>query len=209
MRNGTQKLIGQKSLYQDTHSAATLCLDWQEPQPSWRLPGVKAVIALAPYCNPYMRQKTLGASAITAFAESHIGETPAGQACMPVVSDRAILTNRFFEFHSALYTKSSDAFSRSLKQIIELIANFRRTSDFANRLELVLNRSRETVKVMASVCFVVQLPNHRISTVNSTLSKFRLVEVMKVDETLGCGQTNWIEAPEQANHFDLYQRAML
>ena len=28
--------------------------------PSWKLPGVKAVVALSPYCAPYLRKKTLG-----------------------------------------------------------------------------------------------------------------------------------------------------
>lgn len=38
--------------------------------PSWRLPGVKAVIALAPYCNPYMRQKTLSGISVPVMYQS-------------------------------------------------------------------------------------------------------------------------------------------
>lgn len=38
--------------------------------PSWKLPGVKAVIALAPYCNPFMRQKTLSGISVPVMYQS-------------------------------------------------------------------------------------------------------------------------------------------
>lgn len=38
--------------------------------PSWKLPGVKAVIALAPYCNPFMHQKTLSGISVPVMYQS-------------------------------------------------------------------------------------------------------------------------------------------